>query len=105
MTQQSGVRAEAWQPAAGQLQAASGSVAAFASRLVAVSMLKHGNLLLASSKRCPPAWPKLVMASAHSKLRLPCSKRCPPAWPKLVMASTLAHGKLRLPSSKVRGCW
>ncbi|KAE9167430.1 hypothetical protein PF004_g28825 [Phytophthora fragariae] len=39
------------------------------------SALKHGNLLLASSKRCPPAWPKLVMTSAlaHSTLRLPCT--------------------------------
>ncbi|KAE9032331.1 hypothetical protein PR003_g9544 [Phytophthora rubi] len=61
--------------------AASGSVAAFASRLVAVSVIKHGNLLLSSGNRCPPEWPKLVMASA------------------------LAHTQLRLPSSKVRGCW
>ncbi|KAE9183246.1 hypothetical protein PF004_g24005 [Phytophthora fragariae] len=40
------------------------------------SALKHGNLLLASGKRYPPAWPKLVMAYAlaHGKLRLPSSK-------------------------------
>ncbi|KAE8964199.1 hypothetical protein PR002_g29044 [Phytophthora rubi] len=69
--QRSGVRAQAWQPAADQLQAASGSVAACASRLVAVSVLVHGMLRLPSGKRCPPAWPKLVMASAlaHDKVR------------------------------------
>ncbi|KAE9158933.1 hypothetical protein PF004_g31715 [Phytophthora fragariae] len=37
---------------------------------------------------------------AHDKLRLPTSKQYPAAWPKLVMASTLAHDKLRLPTSK-----
>ncbi|KAE9143783.1 hypothetical protein PF004_g33096 [Phytophthora fragariae] len=51
--------------------------------------------------------PKLVMASAlaHDKLRLPTSKvrgSVSGSVPKLVMASTLAHDKLRLPTSKLR---
>ncbi|KAE8953310.1 hypothetical protein PR001_g32932 [Phytophthora rubi] len=54
------------------VQAASGSVAAFAST---VSVLVHGMLRLPSGKRCPSAWPKLVMASAP---QLP-SCRCPTA--------------------------
>ncbi|KAE9164570.1 hypothetical protein PF004_g29783 [Phytophthora fragariae] len=58
-----------------QLQAASGSVEAFASRLVAVSVLVHDMLRLPSGKRCPPWWPKLVAASAP---QLP-SGRCPAA--------------------------
>ncbi|KAE8998722.1 hypothetical protein PR001_g19245 [Phytophthora rubi] len=41
-----GVRARAWQAAAGQQQAASGSV-------VAASELEHGKLRLSRSKRCP----------------------------------------------------
>ncbi|KAE8967681.1 hypothetical protein PR002_g27986 [Phytophthora rubi] len=46
------------------------------SRNGTASALKYGTLLLASGKRYPPAWQKLVMASAlaHGKLRLPSSK-------------------------------
>ncbi|KAE9259394.1 hypothetical protein PR003_g34804, partial [Phytophthora rubi] len=49
--------------------------AAFASRLVAVSVLVHDMLRLPSGKRWPPWWPKLVAASAP---QLP-SCRCPAA--------------------------
>ncbi|KAE9278591.1 hypothetical protein PR003_g28477 [Phytophthora rubi] len=44
--------------------------------VLTASALKYGTLLLASGKRYPPAWQKLVMASAlaHGKLRLPSSK-------------------------------
>ncbi|KAE8963272.1 hypothetical protein PF004_g19010 [Phytophthora fragariae] len=47
-----------------------GSKVRAAARLVAASALEHGKLRLASSKRCPPAWPKLVMESAlaHGKI-------------------------------------
>ncbi|KAE9251038.1 hypothetical protein PF002_g4484 [Phytophthora fragariae] len=84
-----------------QLQAASGSVEAFASRLVAVSVLVHDMLRLPSGKvRCPVS---AMVAEAGggvratiAKLPLPCSKWCPSAWPMLMMASALAHGKLRL---------
>ncbi|KAE9262192.1 hypothetical protein PR003_g33631 [Phytophthora rubi] len=81
------------------VQAASGSVAAFAST---VSVLVHGMLRLPSGKvrsmsvRVAEAGDGVRAATAE--LPLPNSKRCPPAWSKLVMASALAHGK-------VRGCW
>ncbi|KAE8964539.1 hypothetical protein PR002_g28945 [Phytophthora rubi] len=84
-----GVRARAWHAAATQRQAVSVRVAE-AGDGVRATIAK---LPLPNSKRCPSAWPKLVMASA-----LAHGKRCPPAWSKLVMASALAHGK-------VRGCW
>ncbi|KAE9011788.1 hypothetical protein PR002_g14973 [Phytophthora rubi] len=31
--------------------------------------------------------------------------QCPATWAKLVMVSALADGKLRRPTSKMRGCW
>ncbi|KAE8952433.1 hypothetical protein PR002_g32679 [Phytophthora rubi] len=55
-----GVRARAWQAAAGQQQAAS--------RLVAASALEHGKLRLPSSKRRQGWWrrPRSSMASCGS---------------------------------------
>ncbi|KAE8970539.1 hypothetical protein PF011_g26375 [Phytophthora fragariae] len=78
------------------VQAASGSVAAFAST---VSVLVHGMLRLPSGK--VPVSVRVAEAgdgvrATIAKLPLSNSKRCPPAWSKLVMASALAHGKLKI---------
>ncbi|KAE9349418.1 hypothetical protein PR003_g5892 [Phytophthora rubi] len=64
-----GVRARAWQAAAGQQQAASGSV-------VAASELEHGKLRLASSKRCPARVTEDCggVRAADCMLQLPRSK-------------------------------
>ncbi|KAE8990179.1 hypothetical protein PR002_g21226 [Phytophthora rubi] len=90
-----GVRARAWQAAAGMQQAAS--------RLVAASELEHGKLRLASSK--VRAASRLVAASEleHGKLRLSRSNRCPARVTEDGGGVRAADRMLQLPSSKVRG--
>ncbi|KAE9034737.1 hypothetical protein PR001_g9615, partial [Phytophthora rubi] len=92
-----GVRARAWQAAAGQQQAASGSV-------VAASELEHGKLRLASSKRRRARVTEDGggVRAADRMLQLPSSKRCPARVTEDGGGVRAADRMLRLPSSK--GC-
>ncbi|KAE8994615.1 hypothetical protein PR002_g19871 [Phytophthora rubi] len=92
-----GVRARAWQAAAGQLQAAL--------RIVAASELEHGKLRLASSKRRRARVTEDGggVRAADRMLQLPSSKRCPARVTEDGGSVRAADRMLRLPSSKVRG--
>ncbi|KAE9261911.1 hypothetical protein PR003_g33749, partial [Phytophthora rubi] len=92
-----GVRARAWQAAAGQQQAAS--------RLVAASELEHGKLRLASSKRCRARVTEDGggVRAADRMLQFPSSKRCPARVTEDCGGVRAADCMLQLPSSKVRG--
>ncbi|KAE9245435.1 hypothetical protein PF004_g5228 [Phytophthora fragariae] len=94
-----GVRARAWQAAAGQQQAAL--------RVVAASEHEHehGKLRLASSKRRRARVTEDGggVRAADRMLQLPSSKRCPALVTEDGGGVRAADRMLRLPSSKVRG--
>ncbi|KAE9023814.1 hypothetical protein PR001_g12826 [Phytophthora rubi] len=82
-----GVRARGWQAAAAHQQAVSGNVAEAGDGVRARGWQ-------AATAHQQDAW-LLVTRMAEME--------CPATWPKLVMVSALADGKLRRPTSKMRG--